>query len=398
MRLLHLIVATTGLLMGLELYMRASAYEIPSSQQASKVAIPNVTAIVAAEAEITTNIVFSGTLVPREEFLVTPEVSGSKVKAINTTLGSWVNKGDVIAIMDDQILRAETNKALSEYRRAERVARKARAQIDFAKASQAEADAALNRMEELGRTGSASLSSQQERYQSALTARSEYAAAVAGASIAEAEVMVAKANYELAAHNLSRTKIRAPTSGIISERRVQHGEISSAAGAPMFRITKDGEIEVEAQVIETDIGRVREGQDVEISISGAKSVRGTVRIISPVVDQTTRHGSIRLSIQSDEIFMAGSFASGLIFTRPRNAIVVPASAIIADQGSQFVQVVNNQIIEKRPITIGVILDDGSHEVIQGLTLGDQIVLQSNAFFSNGDIVNPIIFNEPVGFQ
>jgi RND family efflux transporter MFP subunit len=180
----------------------------------------------------------------------------------------------------------------------------------------------------------------------------------------------------------------APERGVVIERNARVGAIASAVGDPLFRVIADGEVELEAEVIETMLPRIQAGDPAEVRVAGLGEVAGTVRLVSPEVDPQTRLGTVRISLDRDADLRVGSFARGRILTERREAVTVPATAVLSDEDGAFVQVVLDGAIETRPVTTGILAGD-DWEITDGLKEGEAVLARAGAFFQSGDRVTPV---------
>jgi multidrug efflux pump subunit AcrA (membrane-fusion protein) len=116
-----------------------------------------------------------------------------------------------------------------------------------------------------------------------------------------------------------------------------------------------------------------------------------VRFISNTIDQTTQLGEVRLQLNFDPRVRVGAFGAGKIELERRCGPAIPLSAVIyADEGA-IVQVVRDDSIESRRVTVGSINGDGV-EIRDGLAEGESVVARAGAFVRDGDRVRPV----PIG--
>ncbi len=156
----------------------------------------------------------------------------------------------------------------------------------------------------------------------------------------------------------------------------------------MFHIIARGEIELDAEVIETELARISVGQKAHVDAAGVGKVWGTVRLVSPEVNEDTRLGRVRIFLGDDPKLRIGSFARGVIDTAQSRGLAVPAAAVVFDRGGAFVQVVPDGRVERRDIETGLVAD-GLVEVRKGLALGDVVVAKAGTFLRDGDAVRPV---------
>ena len=128
--------------------------------------------------------------------------------------------------------------------------------------------------------------------------------------MAHAERRSAEAQGREIQVRLDRTEIKAPQAGIVSRKNARIGATASAAGDPLFRIIANGEIELEGEVTETQLVRIREGAVATVTIDSGRLVDGTVRNVFPEVDRATRLGRVRIALPKDAALRIGAFTRG----------------------------------------------------------------------------------------
>ncbi|MGB3247355.1 MAG: efflux RND transporter periplasmic adaptor subunit [Sulfitobacter sp.] len=358
------------------------------------VAIASVTVAPVVEARIIGQVAVSGTLVPRQEVLIYPQVNGSTIDSLAVDIGDMVEEGAVLATLNASTLMAQLAQAKAEYSRAEASISQAKSQIASAKATSTRTASALERSQKLREAGTATQASLDQALADSQTADAAFESAQDGLLVARAQLQQAQAQLDIAQLNLDRASLRAPVAGLISARNGQIGAIAASGGEPIFRIITDGIVEVKAEVIESALGQITVGDPVALKVSGAGEIAGTVRRISPTVDPVNRLGTIRIDVAGQTGLRSGVFANGLITVQDRMSLTVPTSAVLIDSGGTFVLVVKDNILEKRAVTAGLIWK-GLREVFEGVTEGEIVVAKAGAFFGDGDRVNPIFSDKEV---
>jgi RND family efflux transporter MFP subunit len=165
--------------------------------------------------------------------------------------------------------------------------------------------------------------------------------------------------------------------------------MASAVGEPMFRIIENGEIELDAEIVETELKNVKVDQKAVVTVPQTGDFDGKVRLVSPEVDKTTRLGRVKIFLGANPTLRIGSFARGRIETARSRGLAVPSSAVTFDQGSVYVQVVKNDKIERHEVSVGLVAGD-LVEVKDGLKEGDLVVTRAGTFLRDGDAVRPIL--------
>lgn len=359
----------------------------PAPAVAAPVA-PTVTVVSAARTEVQARVPLSGTLVARHEVQVYPEVTGFQITALQAEAGDRVAKGQELARLSDDTLRAQLAQADAEYQRAQASVSQAQSQIASTQAALTQAVTALERAQQLRRGGNASQAALDQAVVAEAAARAAAASASDGLAVAQAAQAQASAARDVAQLNLDRTVIVAPVDGRVMSRAAQLGALSAAGGDPMFTLIADGTLEMQGEVIETALLDLRPGQPVDLDVAGVGHVTGKVRQLPALVDATTRLGDVRIALPADERLRPGLFASGTITTARRVAVTVPATAVLADAGGERVQVVRGGVVESRPVRAGL-LWQGAREIVEGLAEGEVVVMRAGAFFRSGDPVRPV---------
>ena len=178
--------------------------------------------------------------------------------------------------------------------------------------------------------------------------------------------------------------MKAPAAGVVSRRTAKLGAVASMAADPMFRIIAGGQIELEAEVIETRINSIKVGVPASVSVEDVV-VRGTVRLVSPEIDRATRMGKLRIAVGPDAGLRIGGFARGEIETERRVALTAPASAILVARDGRYVQAIKEGRVSLRKVETGLSVG-GLTEIRSGLAEGETLVARAGAFLNDGDPV------------
>ncbi|HJU19226.1 MAG TPA: efflux RND transporter periplasmic adaptor subunit [Stellaceae bacterium] len=181
---------------------------------------------------------------------------------------------------------------------------------------------------------------------------------------------------------IARTLIlRAPADGIVLEKMAVEG-MRFMAGAPLYRIAELSSVWVLAEVFEQDIGAVREGDAVKLSVDAypGSFFNGRVAFIYPTVTQETRTGKVRVVVPNlDGRLKAGMYANieiaSVVADRP--VIAVPESAVI-DSGTKQAVLVERSAgtFQPRDVKLGAHAE-GYYEVREGLRAGERVVVSAN---------------------
>jgi RND family efflux transporter MFP subunit len=208
--------------------------------------------------------------------------------------------------------------------------------------------------------------------------------AAAAASAAEATAVQAE-------QRLGDATVRAPVSGVIAERSVEGGD-RIKDGDPMFRLVNTSQLEFAASVPSQYIAAVRPGVPVSLSVTGLRgtALGGKVSRVNATADAATRQVKVYVIVPNPKgRLVGGLFASGRIVTRHvANTLVVPQSAVrVADDSTQFVLVIADSQVTRKPVETGAVDDvAGLIEITKGLAAGDIVVVAAAAGLRHGDRV------------
>lgn len=121
---------------------------------------------------------------------------------------------------------------------------------------------------------------------------------------------------------------------------------------PLFRIIVDNELEVEAEVPSVHLPKVKAGQLARIRLDNGRDLNSQVRTVLPEIDRQTQLGKVRLAIATDPSIRAGLFARGTIEASHSCGVSVPRAAVQYKTVGTTVQVVRGSSVETRPVRLG----------------------------------------------
>jgi RND family efflux transporter MFP subunit len=327
--------------------------EAPAKPRASL----TITAVPARVGTLDRSVEASGTVVAWQDVQVGAETGGLTVVRLLAEEGDYVRQGQLLLQMNDTLLVAQR--------------RQREASVAAARASLAQASAALARARELKERG--------------YLAQAGLDNAIAAEQTAAANLALAQASLSETLARLAQASVRAPVSGLIAQRTVVAGQIV-AAGSPLFRLVRDGRLELNAEVPESELAAVRAGQPAVISTSEVGQAAGRVRIVTPQVDAKTRVGLARVALLDRGAFRPGMFAKVAINVGAQQAVLAPQSSILYRDNRPGLFVIDAQgVAHFRAVAVGVRSGD-LVEIRQGLQAGERVAVQGAGFLSEGDRV------------
>src|SRR3982075_139476 len=173
--------------------------------------------------------------------------------------------------------------------------------------------------------------------------------------------------------------LRAPAAGLVTEVKTIVGAPASPQAGPMFRISVNNEIELDAEVPAVHMLKLNPGATVRISRDNAPDLVGRVRLVSPQIDRTTQLGHIRISLTNNPSLKVGMFARANIDAKRSCGVAIPRTAI----DHLTVQVVKGNTVETRKVRVGL-TSDTSTEILEGLDIGEIVVADAGSSLHDGD--------------
>ena len=363
----------------------ARAAEAPAPADSSA---PAVTVVPAAERDLVLQAAITGTLVPKDEVLVSPELDGNLVTDVLVEEGDRVAQGQVMARLAHDMLDTQIAQQKAAVAKSEAAVVQAQNSITQAQADQTQSRLALDRARSLVSSGSTTAAALETATASAQAANGRLGFAQSGLVAAQADLDHSRAVANELALKLTKTEIRAPVDGIVSRRAARVG-IRASASQELFRLIGHGTIELEGDVVETRIPEMKAAQPALVSLGDGAPVQGRVRVVYPEVDKLTRLGKVRITLGDDPRLHIGAFARGTVDVKRERTLAVPVAAVLyGDTGSTVLVVKADNTVESRPVTTGLI-DRDWVAVERGLSPGEQIVARAGSFLQAGDTITPV---------
>jgi RND family efflux transporter MFP subunit len=172
---------------------------------------------------------------------------------------------------------------------------------------------------------------------------------------------------------------------------VEPGQIVSSASGTLFRMAMGGQMEMRAQLSESDLLAVRTGAPAQVTPVGeTRSFNGFVWQVAPVIDAQTRQGIARIQLAYDPALRPGGFASATITAGTGSAPELPQSAVLSDSRGNYVYVVDAQNrAQRRDVRLGQV-SAARVAIADGLTGEERVVQSAGAFLNPGQKVAPVL--------
>jgi HlyD family secretion protein len=321
-------------------------------------ALPLVTVVTPSFDEVTTSVSLTGLINARNDIPIGTEGDVGRIAQVLVEPGDHVRKGQVLARLNP--ITGQSGVDSAEASLAEAQANAVVAQAEWKRAQQG---ADLFSQEEDDRRRTAALA-------------------------ADAKVRAAEAQLVDMRNRLAHTTVIAPTDGTVLTRTAEVGQIAVPGTAVLFRLARDGEVEMRGQVAEQDLPKLKVGQHAQLRLDGvAKSFDGQIWQIGAVIDPTTRLGTVRIALPGDDKDLRpGAFARANIHVDSVPGVLLPQTAVLSDDKGNYVLVVGaDDKLQRRDVTVAGARPEGLL-VSAGLEGSERVIAIAGAFLREGEAV------------
>lgn len=356
--------------------------------EAAPVRTATVTASTGAAAAPGAVLNASGYVTARRRATVSSKVTG-KVLEVFVEEGKAVRRGQVLARLDAAQIRAALNVAEAQLEAARRGAAEDQARLR-------EAELTLARRRQLlkeGVVGKAELD----------TAESQVDSLKARIAMAQQQVQVAQSQVSATQTDLNDMVVRAPFDGVAISKDAQPGEMISpvSAGGGFTRtgictIVDMSSLEIEVDVSESYINRVRPAQPVEAVLDAYPDWRIPAHVITTVPSADRQKATVRVRIGFEKLgdprilpdmgvkvsFLNERAAEPDVSAPPRARLLVPKTAVRTQDGVSILFIVKDERAERRAVKVGAEAGD-QIEIVSGVTAGERVVVDAPPTLADG---------------
>lgn len=338
------IALSTTLMIGGTLFLATRSAATPAPSQPA--AALTVTVATAAQVQWPAVLEASGAIAPWQEAVIGAQVSGLRLDEIRVNVGDRVKRGEVLAVFDADLLRADEARLTASWQQAE-----------------------ANRQRALQLKGSGGISEQEVL---------QY--------VTEADV--AKAQLQSTQLQLRYAKVTAPDDGVISARSATVGAVSSS-GQELFRMIRQNRLEWRGELTAVQLAQIQSGQRIGFTLPDGATATATVRQTAPALDTQTRLGIVYADIEPGSTARAGMYAKGNVVLAESPAVTVPAVSVVIRDGRSYVpRLVEGDRISLQAVTVGRRQGDAV-EIVSGVKIGDKVAAQGAGFLNDGDLVRVV---------
>ena len=367
---------------------------------------------------------YTGSTEPIRTVSIRSQVEG-QLLGLNVDVGDRVKQGQIIAQLDDEILRTQSNAAeaelaalRSEVARSNSQVSNARAQVESARLELAQAQADSQRQQSLFKEGAIAAQIAQQTqteartaFQALRAAREQVSTEQQAVAAAQGRVVAQQAVVAQEQKRRSYTRLVAPISGLVLQRRQEPGDLIQP-GNEVLQIADFSRIQVRVEVSDKELGNISVGQSVNVKLDAfpQENIVGQVTRIYPAADTTARLIPIEVVIPNSNSKIGSGMLARVSFVNSQPpVVVVPQSALggrrngqagqekQAESNTGTVFVVSQEAegqgkVVARPVTLGD-RADGKVEILSGLKPGERYVARSATPLKNGATVKLSILSE-----
>jgi len=395
-------------------------FSAPKAVSAAEVKLEN-----SAGSPGSTILTVSGYVVAHHKIAVGAKVMG-RVAWIGVEKGDHVQQGQVLVRLEDNEFRAQVNQAQANLAAAQahldqlhagsrpQEKLKDKAAVLQAEANLKNAEAEYDRTAQLYPAGVASKSDLDHAIAQRDTARALLEAARQSSAMtdigpraeeiraAEAQVQQMKAALDYAETQLASTEIKAPVSGTVLQRIVERGEMvtpsafgESGARTSVADLADLNDLQIELDISQSDFARLKMGQRAEIIPEAFPNLKytGFIAEIAPEANRAKATVQVKVKVENPDEQLRPEMNARVNFladTAPgengsSNRVVVPKTAVIHKDGSDFVFVIKGNRVEQRVVRTGEEAGD-SYYVLEGLSGGESVATAGADQLRDGDRV------------
>lgn len=356
---------------------------------------------------------YKSTLEAYEQGIISSKIS-AKVTKVVVENGQYVNEGDTIAVLDDQDIQNSIKTATAQLEVNQKQVNSAEQQLNSTQTSLEklkinvdDAQRNYDREKALFDAGAVSQSELDASEKALNTSKADYNSGQANIEISKASIESAKAsveaqkvNIEKLQNDLNNVVIKAPISGVISEKNVNVGQIINQ-GAVLAKINDISYVFATIQVPQEKINDIKVGKPAEVTLEDNNTVHnGTLDSIDLSGDSTLRVFNCKIKMEnSNKELLPGEYAK-VNFSNTENnnkVITIPVSSLAGSEGDYYVFINDNGVASKVSVDIGD-ADENNVEIISGVKEGDEIICTNMSSLKDGCKIDVISTSDDTSIQ
>jgi RND family efflux transporter MFP subunit len=345
---------------------------------AEEAEIGAVTLVSASQQDVT--LVATGYVYSRKKATIAPKVNG-RIAKLYVDEGDIVKEGQLLAELDVADAQAQLAQVKADIAAS-------RARVERARADLIDAETKQAREEKLLASGAGTKAATDD-------AKTHAAALKAQLAAAEADVAASQSRHQAASVSVDNTKIRAPFDGTVIRKLAEVGEVATIAGAGIFTIASLTDLEVQADVSESQLSKVKVGTPAEILLDAFpdRSFVAETKEIRQTVDRAKASVTVKVRFTGDCAGVLPDMAAKVSFRNKKlddaakqaPKLVAPSDSVVDRGGRKVVLTVEDGKIREFPVVAGG--EVGSMvELTSGPTSGTRVVRHPSEKLKEGSAV------------
>ncbi|MCC2956484.1 efflux RND transporter periplasmic adaptor subunit [Massilia sp. IC2-477] len=340
---------------------QAGAKGAPKDKRPSQLQVAPEDVLTVQSDTLSSGPVVTGSIQPERKADLRAEVSAVVLQVLKEN-GEPVKRGDVLVRLDETAIRDTVASAGEAVRAASQALDQANRQLDRMKTLRAS-----------GMTSAVGLDEAEVRRNSA-----------------QSELSAARSRAATAQQQLSRTVVRAPFDGIVSERKVSAGD-TATIGKELVKVIDPNSMRFQGRVSADSIAAVRTGQKVNFRVNGygEQQFAGIVKRIDPAANAVTRQVEVVIEFaDKNQPKVAGLYAEGRVDAQSTDALMLPEAAVVRSGDKAYTWRIKDKTLSQVNLVVGE-RDPrtGNYEIKQGLAAGDIVLRAPTSNLKDGQKVD-----------
>ncbi|MGD8999015.1 MAG: efflux RND transporter periplasmic adaptor subunit [Granulosicoccaceae bacterium] len=350
--------------------------------QLKAVSAVKVAAHTLAPANLNPVVEVTGRLQPVNRALMRFELSGQLAERL-VEPGQAVAKGELLLRLADGDYRDALNEARAQLTMQRAAVKRDRTLLEIARRDRELQRREVARLEKLGSASLVSVSHLDQARQRLLALESSEAELAYKVDTAQAQILISESNVARAQRNLERASLTAPFAGTVNTVELEQGDYVSP-NQPALELIDTRHIVLYVEVNGQVAAALSLGQQVSAAVDGVR-LPGEITALQNDPDPETFTHALRIRVDGQDL-QTGQLATARLPLRPLTAVLaVPISAVLREEGRNYVFVIRQGKLSRREIVTGMRHED-QVVVRQGLEAGEQVVARDVAALTDSQSV------------
>jgi RND family efflux transporter MFP subunit len=390
------VIAICCLIAGLLLFWFLHRRGQPDASEETSLPPPSVSTATARPGFIADQLTVAGIFQPFQEIDVHGKVSGY-IRKIYVDIGDRVRQGQTLAMLEVPELQAEVAGADAGITQTQQNILRLQNEVSREEAAYAAVHANYVRLKQASDQQPGLVAAQEldDALARDLTAAAQIDAAKSAVAAAQGQLGVSRAEHLRVSSMEQYATITAPYSGVVTMRYADTGALIPAGTAEglnqaVVRLAQSDVLRLRMPVPERDVPMIHVGSAVIVNVQATgQQFPGTVVRFTRDVSNATRTMLTEVDVKNSDLALTPGMYANVTFNlrEKKDALLVPASAIIQGDQPAVMLVDSSNHVQKRTVALGI-AGANSQEVISGLQSGDKVIIGGGSTLQPGERVTP----------